>query len=136
MALLKRQEQVTVDSGKLQAAPQVETLLKKAVALDAKCFDANLQLGIMAFKQHNYEQAISFYQKAIEVNPQLGEAHYRLAVVYDRLGESAKAKQEFQLHTEIESQQAAAVERQRSEVKQFLIVLQSKRMNSKPSQQP
>ena len=103
---------------------QVESLLAKAVAIDPKCGDAYLQLGILASSQHNFEKAIGYYTKAIEVDPQLGEAHYRLGVAYDRIGSPEKAKQEFQLHDEIEKQQAAAVERQRREVKQFLVVLQ------------
>jgi tetratricopeptide (TPR) repeat protein len=119
MALWKRQEQ-SVDPRALQ---QVETLLIKAVTIDAKCGDAYLQLGVLYFSQHSFEKAIGFYTKAIEVNPQLGEAHYRLGVAYDRIGEPAKAKQEFQLHDEIEKQQAAAIERQRREVKQFSVVL-------------
>jgi hypothetical protein len=45
-------------------------------------------------------------------------------VAYDRAGEPEKARQEFQLHDQIEKLQAAAVERQRREVKQFLVVLQ------------
>ncbi len=107
-----------------RAAQQVETLLSKAVAIDPKCGDAYLQLGILASSQHDLEKAIGFYTKAIEADPHLGEAHYRLGVAYDRIGSPDKAKQEFQLHDEIEKQQAAVVERQRREVKQFLVVLQ------------
>jgi tetratricopeptide (TPR) repeat protein len=103
---------------------QVETLLAKAVAIDPMCGDAYLQLGILSSSQRNFEKAIGFYGKAIEVDPQLGEAHYRLGVAYDRIGSPEKAKQEFQLHDEIEKLQAAAVERQRREVKQFLVVLE------------
>jgi hypothetical protein len=43
-------------------------------------------------------------------------------VAYDRIGEPAKAKREFQLHDEIQKREAEAVERQRREVKQFLVV--------------
>ncbi len=103
---------------------QVETLLTKAVTIDPKCGDAYLQLGILYFSQHHPEKAIGFYAKAIEADPQLGEAHYRLGVAYDRIGLPEKAQQEFQLHDEIEKLQAAAVERQRREVKQFLVVLE------------
>jgi hypothetical protein len=46
-----------------------------------------------------------------------------MGVAYDRIGKSAKAKREFQLHDEIKKQQADAIERQRREVKQFLVVL-------------
>lgn len=120
MAIWKRQQQ-PVDQKALQ---QVETLLAKAVAIDPMCGDAYLQLGIISASQKNFEKAIGFYGKAIEVDPQLGEAHYRLGVAYDRIGSPEKAKHEFQLHDEIEKVQAAAVERQRREVKQFLVVLE------------
>ena len=120
MAIWKRQEQPP-DERDLE---KVEVLLNKAVAIDAKCGDAYLQLGVLSASQREYEKAIGFYTKAIEVNPQMGEAHYRLGVAYDRIGAPAKAKQEFQLHDEIEKEQAEAVERQRREVKQFLVVLQ------------
>jgi tetratricopeptide (TPR) repeat protein len=104
---------------------RVEKLLTQAVTLDPKYDTAYLQLGNMYSDERNFERAIGFYLKAIEANPQLSDAHYRLGVAYERTGESAKAKQEFQLHDEIEKAQAAAVERQRQEVKQFLVVLQS-----------
>jgi tetratricopeptide (TPR) repeat protein len=120
MAIWKRQEQ-PVDP---KAAHQVETLLMKAVAIDPKCSDALLQLGILSFSQHQPEKAISFYTRAIQSNPQLSEAHYRLGVAYDRIGLPEKAAQEFKLHDESEKQQAAAVERQRREVKQFQVVLE------------
>jgi tetratricopeptide (TPR) repeat protein len=120
MAIWKRQQQPMDHDALLQ----VETLLTKAVAIDPKCADAYLQLGILSASQRNFEKAIGLYTKAIEVDPQLGEAHYRLGVAYDRIGSPEKAKQEFQLHDEIEKLQAAAVERQRREVKQFLVVLQ------------
>jgi tetratricopeptide (TPR) repeat protein len=118
MALWKQREHAT----NKPALQQVESLLTKAVSLDSKCFDGYLQLGILAASQRDYEKAIQLYTKAIDVNPQLGEAHYRLGVAYDRLGEREKAQQEFQLHDEIEKRQAAAVERERKEVKQFVVV--------------
>ena len=120
MAIWKRQQE-PVNRESLQ---QVESLLNKAVAIDPKRGDAYLQLGILSSSQHNFEKAIGYYSQAIEVDPQLGEAHYRLGVAYDRIGSPEKAKEEFQLHDEIEKQQAAAVERQRRDVKQFLVILQ------------
>ncbi|HKF45970.1 MAG TPA: carboxypeptidase regulatory-like domain-containing protein [Terracidiphilus sp.] len=101
---------------------QVEALLNRAVALDPKCSEAYLQLGIVATAGREDAQAIGFYQKAIAADPQLSEAHYRLGVAFDRMGERDKAKQEFQLHEQIERQQKAQVEQQRREVKQFLVV--------------
>jgi len=129
MAIWKRQTQ-PMDQKVLQ---QVEALLTKAVTIDPNCVDAYIQLGIIYSSQRNYERAIGFYTKALEGDPQSGEAHYRLGVAYDRTGEPAKAKKEFVLHDEIERQQAAAVERQRREIKQFLIVL--KRQPNPPTAQ-
>ncbi len=125
MAVWKQQGQ-SIDPQRVQ---QVETILTKAVNIDPKCGEAYLQLGVLNAGQRNYQKAISFYTKAIDANPRLSEAHYRLGVAYDRVGDREKAKQEFQLHDEIEKQLAATVERQRREVKQFLVVVPDKPSN-------
>jgi Flp pilus assembly protein TadD len=101
---------------------QVEALLTKAVSIDSRCSEGYLQLGILAASQRNFEKAIQLYQKALEVDPKLAEAHYRLGVSYDRLGARDKAKQEFAQHDQIEKLQAADVERERQDIKQFVVV--------------
>jgi tetratricopeptide (TPR) repeat protein len=121
MAILKRHEQ----SPDPQATQQAETLFANAVNIDSKCGDGYLQLGILSASRRDLQKAVGYYTKAVEADPQLGDAHYRLAVAYDRLGKPDLAKQEFQLHNEIEKQQSAAVEQQRRDVKQFLVVLES-----------
>jgi tetratricopeptide (TPR) repeat protein len=105
-----------------QVFRQVEGLLAKAVALDPKCADAYFQLGNLYASQDSFEKASEFYQRAIEADPQLADAHYRLGVAFDRTGQREKAKREFELHDTLKKQQAAAVEQQRKEVKQFLVV--------------
>lgn len=119
MTVWKQQGQ-SIDQKHIQ---KVETMLTKATNIDPKCSDAYLQLGNLNASQRDYSKAIGFYTKAIETNPQLIEAHYRLGVAYDRVGDRAKATREFQLHDEIGKQQAAEIDRQRREVKQFLIVV-------------
>jgi len=118
MSLLKHQEQLPDK----QAVQQAEALLTNAVTIDSKCSEAYLQLGVISASQRSFDKAVGFYTKAIEADPQLADAHYRLGVAYDRSGQPAKAKQEFQLHDQIKQQQAEATERQRREVKQFLVV--------------
>ena len=118
MALLKRQE-VSPDK---QAVQQATALFEKAVTIDPKCGEAYLQLGIISASARSFDAAIDFYKKAIQAKPQLADAHYRLAMAYDRTGQSSKAKEELQLHDRIKQQQAEETERQRREVKQFLIV--------------
>ncbi len=105
-----------------QTVQQAEALLTKAVTIDSKCSEAYLQLGIMSASQRYFDKAIGFYTKAIEADPQLADAYYRLGVAYDRTGQPVKAKQEFELHDQIKQQQAEDTERQRREVKQFLVI--------------
>jgi Flp pilus assembly protein TadD len=99
----------------------VETLLIKAVETDPQCSSAYLQLGVIQASKSDFHTAAQYYQKAIAADALSTEAHYRLGVAYDRLGEKEKAAAEFKLHDELEKQQAAAVDRQRREVKQFLV---------------
>ncbi len=117
MALWKQQEH----SADKVVLDRVEALLTKAVSLDAKCSDGYLQLGILAASERNYEKAIGLYSKAIDANPQSGDAHYRLGVAYERVGEREWAAREFQLHDEIDKREAAAIEQERRDVKQFVV---------------
>jgi len=102
---------------------EVEALLKKSVAIDPKFDEAYLQLGVAYFAQADFEQAIRNYKKAIEINPQLGEAHRQLGLAYQRTGEKLKTQEEFQAYEQAEKEEAAEIERQRRELRQFLIIL-------------
>lgn len=117
MAVMK-QHAISPDAPTLM---EVQTQLARAVAIDPSCADAYLQLGILKATQKDYKAAIDDYQQAIRTNPQLSEAYYRLGVAYDRLGQREEAARQFALHDEIRKQQAAEVDRQRREIKQFLV---------------
>lgn len=106
---------------KASAAP-VEALLQRAVNLDNKCAVAWLQLGVLSYSRRDYPAAVDFFQRATAADPQLGEAHYRLGMVYDRLGERDQAKAELDLHEKIEREQKEEVERQRRAIKQFRVL--------------
>ena len=116
MTLLKSQE-TAPNAATVQHA---ESLLERAVEIDSKYGEAYLQLGNLANAQHNEQRAIRYYTSAIQATPTLADAHYRLGVLYDRIGEHEKARQEFQIHDQIKQQQAAITEQQRREIKQFL----------------
>jgi tetratricopeptide (TPR) repeat protein len=102
---------------------QVEILLEKAVSIDPKLDEAYVQLGVLHFTRGDFEPAIRAYRKAIEVNPHVAEAHYRLGLAYQRTGQKAKAQEEFQTYEQIQKTDAAEIERQRRELRQFLIIL-------------
>ena len=110
-----------------EALLRVETLLNKAIQADPRCSSAYLQLGNLRAAKKDYSTAVEYYRKAIDADPQMSEAHYRLGVAYDRLGKKDEAAQQFKLHDDIEKQQAAAVDRQRREIKQFLVQADPKR---------
>lgn len=119
MALWKQQGQATDP----RIMEQVERLLAEAVTLDPQCEDAYLELGNLSAGKKQWEQAIGYYLNAIQVSPELNEAHYRLGVAYERAGEKEKAAEQFQLHDAIARKQAAEIQRQREAVKQFQVAL-------------
>lgn len=112
---------------------EVEALLTKTVTVDPSCSDGYLQLGNLSSSQNNFAKAVEFYTRALAANPQSSDAHYRLGVAYDRLGERGKAERELALHDKIEKEQAAEVERQRKEIKQFVVSMPGK-PNASPAQ--
>jgi tetratricopeptide (TPR) repeat protein len=128
MSIWKRQRGSENSAG-LQ---RVEALLEKAVTIDPKLGEAYLQLGILYSARGDFEQAIRIYKKAIEVSPHLSEAHYRLGLAYKRIGEESKAQQEFHAHERTEKTEAAAIERQRRELQQFLVILKDQPAASPP----
>jgi tetratricopeptide (TPR) repeat protein len=111
---------------------QAEALLQKAIAADPKLDEAYVQLGVLYSAQGDFPQAIGAYKKAIEVNSQSGEAHYRLALAYKRVGQDAKSEQELQLYKQADKSETAAMEQQRREIRQFLIILQDQPHASAP----
>jgi len=118
MALRKQQGEATDP----RSMERVKELLTRAVTLDPKCAEGYLELGNLSAGEKQWEQAIRHYTNAIQADPQLSEAHYRLGVAYERTGEKDKAREQFQLHDTIAEEQAAEIQRQRKAVKQFEVV--------------
>jgi tetratricopeptide (TPR) repeat protein len=104
-------------------APQVESFLRNAIRLDPKFAAAYLQMGILHSEQKDRPRAISDFQKAIEAEPQMEEAHYRLAQAYRRVGDAVKAETELQIYDRIAKESAEKAERERHEIRQFVYTL-------------
>jgi tetratricopeptide (TPR) repeat protein len=130
-----RQPSGAADSDTERSA-RVESLLLKAIHLDPKLGAAYLQLGILYSQREDFSRAISAYQKAIEVSPELDEtleeAHYRLAQAYQRTGDKIKAKEQLQLHDELAKKTKEDRERGRREIQEFVISLQNQNSVSQP----
>ena len=119
----------------------IESLLKKAVGLDPAFADAHLQLGILYTNQRKYPEAIPEFERVAALQPNLAEAHYRLAQAYVRTGgkggasqqyqindqlhkrELADAQREFQIYERLHKQEQAETEKVRNEIQQFVITM-------------
>jgi tetratricopeptide (TPR) repeat protein len=112
---------------------RAEALLEKASAIDPKLDAPYLQLGNIRFSCEALQQAVTAYQKAIAANPAGSEAHYRLGLAYKRLGDEAKAQEEIEQYKQLDKNEAAAIERQRREIRQFLFVLTDQPTASGPT---
>jgi Tfp pilus assembly protein PilF len=98
-------------------------LLEKSISLDPKLADAYIQLGIVEAERKNFAGATAAYRKAIEVSPGQEAAHYRLAQLYRRTGETAKAEKELQIYNALSKKAAEDLDRERQEVGQFVYTL-------------
>jgi tetratricopeptide (TPR) repeat protein len=130
---LWKQSAGSVDS---EHSARVESLLQKAVHLDSKLGAAYLQLGILYSQREDFSRAISAYQKAIEVSPEvdetLEETHYRLAQAYRRTGDKARAHEQLQLHDQLSKKTKEDSERERRQIQEFVISLRGKDSASQP----
>lgn len=102
---------------------KIQALLEKSVAIDPKFGEAYLQLGVLLSEQGRSQQAIDNLQRAVAVAPDLPDAHHRLALAYKRAGEESKAQVQFQAYEQAEKAETAAIEKQRRELRQFIVVL-------------
>jgi tetratricopeptide (TPR) repeat protein len=99
---------------------QVESLLLKSIALDGKLAESHLQLGILYADQHEYAKSFPEYTRAVELDPNLPDAHYRLGQYYVHAGQKERAQQEFQTFQQLQAHHQAQVDKERAEVRQFV----------------
>jgi tetratricopeptide (TPR) repeat protein len=112
---------------------EAEAQLNSAIQLDPRLGEAYLQLGIVRINREEFSGAITPLQKAAELTPLPDEAHYRLAQVYRRQGNTEKANQEIAEFKQISEQKNAEAERERHEIPQFVYTLREQNPVSQPS---
>jgi tetratricopeptide (TPR) repeat protein len=103
----------------------IEALLKKAIALDDSLADAHVQLGDLYADQREYEKSIPEYRRALELNPNLSDAHYRLATDLVHTGQKENAQKEFAIYQNLRAEHLAEVQKEHDEVRQFVYAEQS-----------
>jgi tetratricopeptide (TPR) repeat protein len=77
-------------------------------------------LGNLYADQHQYERSIPEYVRALELNPNLPDAHYRLGTDYVHMGQKDRAQAEFAIYQKLRAQHMAEVDKERAEVQQFV----------------
>ena len=102
---------------------EVESLFTRALTLNPNFAAAHVQLGILRSERGDYAAAATSYERALKLDPQMEEAHYRLAQAYRQLGKPELAKEELRLYDECVKESAKRLERERHEVRQFVYSL-------------
>ncbi len=100
---------------------QIEALLKKSISLDSKFPEAHLQLGNLYSDQKKYKESIPEYRRALELNTDLADAHYRLGQAYVHTGERDLAQEQLQVYQRLRTEHLAELDKQRAEIRQFVI---------------
>ena len=99
---------------------QIGSLLQRAIAADPKLPEPHLQLGNLTADQGKYAEAIPEYQRALELDNDLADAHYRLAQAYVRTGQKDKAQEQFTTYQALRAQHLADLDKQRADIRQFV----------------
>jgi Flp pilus assembly protein TadD len=99
---------------------QIETLLQKSITADEKLPEAHLQLGNLKSDQGRFVEAIPEYRRALQLDSDLADAHYRLGQAYVRTGQKELAQEQLQVYQQLRTAHLADLEKQRAEIRQFV----------------
>jgi tetratricopeptide (TPR) repeat protein len=99
---------------------QIESLLERAVAADPKLAEAYVQIGNLNSDRGRFADAIPQYQKALELDEDLVDAHYRLGQAYVRTGQRDKGQEQLMAYQKLREQHLADLEKQRADIRQFV----------------
>jgi tetratricopeptide (TPR) repeat protein len=79
-----------------------------------------MQLGNLYADQHQFERSIPEYVRALELNPNLSDAHYRLGTDYVHMGQKDRAQSEFAIYQKLRAQHLEDVDKEGDNVQQFI----------------
>ena len=99
---------------------QVEALLKKSISNDDHLAEVHLQLGILYAGEHDEAKAFPQYVRALEIDPDSVDAHYRLGQYYVRAGRKDLAQQEIDTYQKLRAKYLANLDKEGNEVQQFV----------------
>ena len=80
----------------LNQSDLAEPLLRKLIDVDEVRGAALFRLGRLSFDRKDYQDAVNYYQQALEARPQATRIHYTLAMAYRGLGDVERARTHLQ----------------------------------------
>jgi tetratricopeptide (TPR) repeat protein len=108
---------------------EIESRLKRALALDPNYSDAYFQLGNLYAEQRKYEQAIEQYQRALKTNTNSASIHYRLGQALARAGNGALAQEEFGIFERLRKSESDATNKEQDQIQQFVYTMRKSDAN-------
>src|SRR5258708_31474458 len=108
---------------KVALTNEIESLLKRALAIDSNYADANFQLGNLDMEQHKYDEAIEHYERALKISADSANIHYRLGQAFARAGNSARAKEEFAIFERLRKSESDATNKEQNQIQQFVYTM-------------
>ncbi len=98
----KAKEQLQLfEKNKDTAPPSNDPLLNEVRALNLSATN-QVQTGIELERQGRLEESVSAHEKALQIDPQMVQAHINLLELYGRLGQFQKAEEHYRAATHLE----------------------------------
>lgn len=94
-------------------------LLVRAIAVDPKLAEAELQMGVALQQSDDWEHSIPYLEQAIKLKPQLTQARYRLARAYWKMGRRKEGEVQMELQKKYARQEAEDLDRSLSQIVTF-----------------
>jgi tetratricopeptide (TPR) repeat protein len=116
-AFLKRHPRSALAHLALGRATADVTLLRKAVKLNPTSAEAYIELGSVLQAERKYAEAIHTLRRAAALAPKNPIPPYRLAQLYARIGDQARAKAARALHEKLAAAEQAELDRRQAEAK-------------------
>lgn len=89
------------DERNAQREARIRVLLKRSEELDDSIAETHFQLGNLAMKGNNYEEALNELRIAAKLDPELPKVHFALARLYRRAGRLEEAEKETEIHRKL-----------------------------------
>ena len=93
-----------------EAIATIEALLNESIDRNGNFWESHYELGVLVEKKRDFLGAEEHFKRAVDLNPHASKPHYRLARVYRRLGKTAEARNQRDLHEQVAKQERRAIE--------------------------